>query len=354
MIEAINGIGHAAVATDPEFRAVLAASGLTLDAETGEIEQLAPYVGAFSARTGQIHRNTDRYEAKWRREHPGQEPGPRLREAWDRRAWADARPDKVVPTDGADLVAGWNDDELRALGYRNPVAPAVLDATQVGRIDRDGAATWVISQLGAKRSAWNAADIRGKVEILLAQTNLIADPDARIELAEDITVRATDRCIRLLASPDVPEHVRSLTSQHVVEVETDLVHRLARRGERPARRLRLQRRGMTPIAPGHAAVVSALAGDGQLVVVEGAAGAGKTSALRSAQTALARQGHRLLVVTPTLKAAQVAAAETGADGHSAAWLIHQHGWRWDDDGHWARRPDPHPTRPPGCDHKTCG
>ena len=35
MIEAINGIGHAAVATDPEFRVVLAAHGLTLDAETG-------------------------------------------------------------------------------------------------------------------------------------------------------------------------------------------------------------------------------------------------------------------------------------------------------------------------------
>ena len=136
MIEAINGIGHAAVATHPEFRAVLAARGFTLDAETGEIEQLAPYVGAFSARTSQIHRNIDRYEAEWRREHPGEEPGPRLREAWDRRAWADARPDKVVPTDGADLVARWN-AELRALGYRDPAAPAVLEATP-GRLDRPG------------------------------------------------------------------------------------------------------------------------------------------------------------------------------------------------------------------------
>ena len=76
--------------------------------------------------------------------------------------------------------------------------------------------------------------------------------------------------------------------------------------------------------------------------MEGAAGAGKTTALRSTRDLLARQGHRLVVVTPTLKAAEVAAAETGADGHSAAWLIHQHGWRWDADGHWARRPDPAP------------
>ena len=49
-----------------------------------------------------------------------------------------------------------------------------------------------------------------------------------------------------------------------------------------------------------------------------------------------------MVVTPTLKAAEVAAAETGADGRSASWLIHQHGWRWDADGHWTRRPDPAP------------
>jgi conjugative relaxase-like TrwC/TraI family protein len=341
MIEAINGIGHAAVATDPEFRAVLAAAGFTLDAETGEIEQLVPYVGAFSARTSQIHRNIDRYEAGWRREHPGEEPGPRLREAWDRRAWADARPDKVVPTDGADLVARWN-DELRSLGYREPDGLAVLEATPVAWIDRDGAADWVISQLGAKRSGWNAADIRGRVEVLLAQANLVAEPAARIELAEDVTARASARCVRLLASPDVPEHVRSLTSQHVVKVEADLVHRLARRAEKPVRPLRLQGRGLTRVDPTQAAVVGTLGGDGQLVVVEGAAGAGKTTALRSAHTVLARQRHRLLVVTPTLKAAQVAAAETGSDGHSAAWLIHQHGWRWDDEGHWARRPDATP------------
>jgi exodeoxyribonuclease V alpha subunit len=342
MIEAINGIGHAAVATDPEFRAVLAARGFSLDAATGEIEQLVPYVGAFSARTDQVHRNIDRYEAEWRREHPEQEPGPRLHEAWDRRAWADARPDKVVPTDGADLVARWN-DELRILGYHDPAGPAALEAAQVGWIDRDGAADWIISQLGSKRSAWNTADIRGKVEVLLAQTNLVADPAARIELAEDVTARAAARCVRLLAAPDVPEHVRSLTSQQVAMVEADLVHRLARRPETPARRARLQGRGLTRVDPTQAAVVGTLAGDGQLVVVEGAAGAGKTTALKATQTQLARQGHRLLVVTPTLKAAEVAAAETGADGHSAAWLIHQHGWRWDDDGHWARRPGTTPV-----------
>ena len=103
----------------PGFRAALAARGFTLDPETSEVSELAPYVGAFSARTAQIRRNVDRYEAEWRGEHPGEEPGPRLREAWDRRAWAEARPDKVVPRDGRELVERWN-HELRDLGYRDP------------------------------------------------------------------------------------------------------------------------------------------------------------------------------------------------------------------------------------------
>ena len=49
-LDAINGIGHAAVMCDPEFRRVLAAHGYTLDPQSGEVEQLAPYAGAFSAR----------------------------------------------------------------------------------------------------------------------------------------------------------------------------------------------------------------------------------------------------------------------------------------------------------------
>ena len=68
------------------------------------------------------------------REHPGEEPGLRLREAWDRRAWAQARPDKVVPTDGRDLVARWN-SELRDLGYRDPDEP-VAPAGNAAGVDR--------------------------------------------------------------------------------------------------------------------------------------------------------------------------------------------------------------------------
>src|SRR3954454_3393243 len=70
-LAAINGIGHAAVACDPKFRTALAPHGYTLDA-TGEILELAEYVGPFSARAAQIGRNLDRYERDWAAAHPGE------------------------------------------------------------------------------------------------------------------------------------------------------------------------------------------------------------------------------------------------------------------------------------------
>ena len=118
-IEAINGIGHAAVMSDPGFRAALARHGFTLDPATGEVTQLVPFAGRFSARAAQIGRHLERYEAEWRAANPGREPGPALRRGWDRRAWAEHRPDKIVPADGAELTSRWV-GELRDLGYRDP------------------------------------------------------------------------------------------------------------------------------------------------------------------------------------------------------------------------------------------
>jgi exodeoxyribonuclease V alpha subunit len=46
---AINGIGHAAVICDPHFRAALAGRGFTLDTNSGEIVELARFVGPFRA-----------------------------------------------------------------------------------------------------------------------------------------------------------------------------------------------------------------------------------------------------------------------------------------------------------------
>ncbi|WP_245994143.1 MobF family relaxase [Nocardioides immobilis] len=335
-IEAINGIGHAAVACDPEFRQALATHGYTLVPDTGEVTQLARYSGAFSARAAQINRNVDRYDAEWRAEHPGEEPGPALLRAWDRRAWAEARPDKVVPKDGTELRRRWVEG-LGELGFTPPAGSQQHTSTAIGRVNRDAVADLVLTRLGARRSSWNIADIRGEVERIIASVDIVATTAVRRELAEDLTDRTVGRCERLLERDDVPEHVRAFTSREVLDVEADLVARLFARTEHQG----------APDRVGHVIagrrldaaqreVVAGLAGTHRLIVIEGAAGAGKTTTLAAARELLERRHRRLVVVTPTLKAARVAEQQLGADAFSAAWLIHQHGYRWNDDGDWSR------------------
>ncbi|MGR6968019.1 MobF family relaxase [Geodermatophilus sp. URMC 61] len=340
-LSAINGIGHAAVACDPQFRAALAAHGYTLDG-AGDLLELADYVGAFSARAAQIGRNLERYERQWTTEHPGQTPGPGLRRAWDRRAWAEGRPDKVTPQPGADLTARWV-AELAALGYRDRDRRVNLTPTLVGTLDREAAVGAVLTRLAATRSAWNAADVRGEVEQLIAAARIVADTAVRSELAEDLTARTMERCVPLLdrngGAGAVPEHIRAWTSQPVLDIEAELTDRLAVRGGTAGAAVD------EPVLPhavrgrldaGQAAAVATLAGDRPLVVIEGAAGAGKTTMLAATRALLQAQGRRLTVVTPTLKAARIAAAEVGTAAGSAAWLAFQHGWRWTDDGVWTR------------------
>ena len=336
-LDAINGIGHAVVITDPGFRAALAAHGYNLDLDTAEIVELAGYAGSFSTRARQIEQNIDRYEAEWRAEHRHQEPGPILRQAWDRRAWADARPDKVVPGDGVELAATWV-EELHLLGFRPPNLPTEIETTRVGRLDRNAAVRETLSRLGARRSAWNAADVRGEVEQLIARVGIVTVAPVRRELAEHLTERTVAASTRLLDRSDVPEHVRALTSPRVLEVEREIVVRMSRRtnGEAFPAYVRELHGHVTGLDHDQRVAVAHLTGTGRMLVVEGAAGAGKTATLAAARAVSMDQGHRMVVVTPTRKAALVAEREIGARSYSVAWLLHQYGYRWDDQGHWAR------------------
>src|SRR4051794_531700 len=293
-LAAINGIGHAAVACDPQFRAALAAHGYALAAD-GEIRQLADFVGAFSARAAQIARNIDTYEREWTAAHPGESPGPALHRAWDARAWAAGRPDKVLPQPGEDLTARWQ-VELAAMGYRDRDVPTDLTPTPVGSLDREQTVDRVLARLGPARSAWNTADVRGEVEQLLAAAGIVTDPAVRIELAEDLTARTLARCVPLLDRGGVPGHIRAWTSAPVLAVEANLTARLAARASDrptgvstpgPAPVIDVAA-GATRLDAGQAAAVAALTGGRRLVVIEGAAGAGKTTTLAATSTQLAR------------------------------------------------------------------
>ncbi|MDQ4055677.1 MAG: AAA family ATPase [Actinomycetota bacterium] len=215
-------------------------------------------------------------------------------------------PDKVVPVSGEDLRKRWV-EELGVLGFLPPSQPRHVASVRPGELDRNAVVETALTRLGSRRSAWNPADARGEVEKLIASAGVVVDGSVRRELAEDLAARVLGASRPLLGRDDVPEHVRALTSPQVLAVERELVTRIARRAD--------------------AATIT---------VVEGAAGSGKTRRLAAKRALVEARGGRMLVVTPTRKAAQVASGEVGTAAHSVAWLLHQHGYRWDEDGRWGR------------------
>ena len=211
-----------------------------------------------------------------------------------------------MPTNGEELRHRWI-EELQELGYVSPAPGAPLPVLRTGAVDREGVVELALVRLGSRRSAWNAADARGEVERIIASGGGVVDGAVRRELAEDLTARVVAASRPLLPRSDVPEHVRSFTSVDVLAVEHEIVDRLATRAEAKT-----------------------------ITVIEGAAGAGKTARLAATRERAIAVGRRMVVVTPTLKAAQVAEGAIGAASYSAAWLLHQHGFRWDEDGRWSR------------------
>ena len=250
------------------------------------------------------------------------------------KAWDHERPSKKPLQLGSE--AGWL-RELQDAGY-TPDLPrtAVRPARTLDELALQQVASRALNRCAAAASAWTVHDVQEQVARIVTEAGVRAAPD---ELREFITITtrlAADDCLSILP-PDAPrpEHVAHLTTLHVVAVETELRDRLAARATQSVS-------GATPrvdaskLDADQVRAASAIAGTAPLVVVEGAAGASKTTMLRTAIEAAVAAGRRTRVVTPTKKAADVAAQELGVSADSVAKLVHEHGWRWNRDGVWTR------------------
>ena len=152
------------------------------------------------------------YEADWRREHPGEEPGPRLREAWDRRAWADARPDKVVPTDGARAGGPLERRAARPRATATRPPSRAAEATRPGWIDRDGAADWSISSSGRSGRRGTPPTSAGRSRSCSPRPTWSPTPPRGSSSPRTSPPAPPHAVFGCSTSADVPEHVRSLTS----------------------------------------------------------------------------------------------------------------------------------------------
>ena len=334
---AIRALGTAVLAAHPQLAAVLDAHGLTLDPVTGEVAELRAFNAVMSKRAGQVARNLVMFEAQWEAAHPGQEPGPVVSARLQAKAWDHERPNKRPTHLGSE--AGWR-RELDDAGYTPDLpraprrGPVALDELSVQEV-----ANRALDRCAAGASTWTVHDIQEHVTLLITEAGVRAERGELRDLITMTTALAAGDCLSVLPPGAAhPEHVAHLTSVRVVAADTALRDLLTRRAAEPSGGVpdvsSLARdRGLDDE---QARAAAAVASGAALVVVEGAAGAGKTTMLGVAIAAAQAEGRTTRIVTPTKKAADVAALELGVPTDSVAKLVHDHGWRWNQDGVWTR------------------
>lgn len=334
---AIRALGTAVIAAHPQLAAVLDKHGLTLDPATGEVAELEPFNAAMSKRGAQVERNLARFEAEWEAAHPGEEPGPVVRARLKAKAWEHERPSKKPTVLGSE--AGWR-AELEDAGYTpNPprarrIAPGALDELHIEEI-----ASRALDRCAAGASAWTVHTLREHVTRVTTEHGVQAAPRELHDFVQLATQLAAGDCFSILPpGAPTPEHVAHLTSLRVVAAEAELRDLLTARAEQstePVQDLH-QLAARAGLDDDQERAAAAVASANPLVVIEGAAGSGKTTMLKTAIAVAAAEGRSTRVVTPTKKAADVAAQELGIPTDSVAALVYAHGFRWNNDGVWTR------------------
>ncbi|WP_424937770.1 MULTISPECIES: MobF family relaxase [Bacteria] len=332
---ALRGVGEAAINSHAGLRRALAAAGFTFDAATGKVVNLEQHAQVMSKRAQQIDRNVLRFEAEWRKDHPGQEPDKTIRREWDQQAWSHERPRKRKSSERPEDK--WI-DELRASGLQVDDFGTTSEraAVQLHDLDRNMLRADAIAAVENRGSAWSIADLSGRVGEAVGRHDVTATPDAIDAFVQDVAadIAAHLPVLETNVNGEIPTWVRNLTSDRVLRVEREILEALDARGMQSG--LALSSVQIGGLSAAQSAAAAALGSGAPLIVVEGAAGSGKTTMLAAARDIAAADGRSLVVVAPTLRAAQEASSALGTRASSAHKLAHEYGFRWTDDGRWTR------------------
>lgn len=335
----INAEGELAARTDPAWLAALARHGYTLN-EAGEIAELSAAVRPLSRRSAQIETNRVRLIAEWSAEHGGASPSAEVMKQIDRRAWAVSRPNKPGDLDEVsweamvrDEIAGIDPDLLRQR------AAVALRSTRHEDLDIELLAAMAVVDADSRSTTsggrFSAFDIRAGAIRALSRSGVVSQRDDLDELIASISRQATRACVQLTGDADTPGHVKNLMATDTMRAKILLSQRLDLLSAPGRSLVSSELRRFTGandeidhLDASQLAAASAIAGTHGLVAVTGPAGAGKTTMLRVAFTALRVRRRRMIVVAPTRKAASVAAREVGAPSTSIHSLLADHGFRW--------------------------
>ena len=295
----------------------------------------------FSTRTRGIQRRIDAKLDRFTDTY-GRDPTQRERWKLEREAVVESRPSKTHAFDAPSLHDTWA-NQLGDLGFE----PAAVVSSAVGRITAgsdipkaqvkqmvDGA----LESLGDKQSTWRAAEL---VRELLAQvpTSLGVNPAWLIPTIDELARKVIEhRCVDL--SPPIPPGVplrrdgrpitesvadRILTTPQILAQEERLIAWAERRLLTPQRPSRdAVRRSPHVLTAGQADTAGVVAGHGDLMLIVGPAGTGKTTALAPAVEQLRAEGRVVFGVAPSAAAAKVLADETGVAADTVDKLLVEH------------------------------
>lgn len=292
----------------------------------------------FSSRANDVERRLDikldRFVATM-----GREPTPRERWKLEREAAVDSRPAKPTPSNATELHAQWA-KQVRDTGRH----PQQVVADAIGRLGPNdyvepsvaGVVDQAIVVIGELQSWWRPTELHRE----LAAAMPTATPSTAGRIVAWVDHVATDmeatRCVDL--SRPVPsgsqlrrdrrpvsESVldRALTTQAILDQETAVL-------EWADRRLDYEPPSSVDVASGtklnvaQQQAASAVAGHGDLVLIVGPAGTGKTTALTPAVSHLRRHGRVVFGVAPSVAAADVLATETGMAADTLDKLLIEH------------------------------
>lgn len=288
----------------------------------------------FSQRTTDIE---ERLEVKLARFRADLGRDPTTEERWrlEREAVTDSRPAKRHGLTTEDLQREWQ-ERVRELGFD----PAHLVQSTVGShrsratVDTVEMIRQAAETIADGQSSWRPAELLRELAVAFPAT-AGADAGELLAWLESVSDRVVaEQCVDLRPPGPTGTPVRRdgrpiteaaterrLTTQTILDQEGKLITWVERRLTEPSSRGRVDGRGLDA---GQEEVAACVAGYRGLELVQGPAGAGKTTALAVAVASLRRQGRAVFGVAPTAAAAQVLATETGLAADTLDKLLVEH------------------------------
>ena len=291
----------------------------------------------FSQRTTDIDQRMEAKLGRFRHDL-GRDPTPEERWRLEREAVTDSRPAKRHGITREELRQEWQ-FRVQELG----LDPDHLVQTAIGRrTSRDQVdPTMVVRMVGqavetleADQSSWRSAEVLRELAATFP-TTVPANAERLTGWLQTLTDHTIEhRCVDLgpLMSSATPLRRdgrpiseaavdRWLTTQAILDQEERLITWAEHRLNQPSSIGRVEGRGLDP---GQVEVAGTVAGHRRLELVEGPAGAGKTTALGAAVASLQAQRRHVFGVAPTAAAAEVLGAESGMDADTLDKLLVEH------------------------------